>query len=607
MFCRYCGKPTDSPICPDCAAVAQAAGTQEPAPEAVQPQVTPNVTTEAYPTEAYAPEAEPVMELGAEQPQPEKKKKSKKALWISLVAVLGVIGVLVALFWSPLALWFKYATTPADEMLQEAETAAFASYTDALSEYYGLLLKAPDVTQQSTDGTLQIEMNDLVADALSELLKAEDINLSADQLKNITLSLKGAAKDNLVQYSLSLKDMVDVQFAMDMQNSLLYLCVPQLNATPIKLDMSASGMNLSQFNAGSMLLMQNPNDVSAMVVAALTDSGVKSALPTQEEFDAMLDRMVSAALPALTEVEKKQDTVTVNGHDQKQIQLTTTINAVTARKMLGEVLKVAQNDATLKKLVTVVSDYVYNQTGKNPDLYTGLSNGLTSLQTNLNKEINFKGAIHLTTYVNGDMEVLGRRIMTTGFEGQTPATVYYNFVEDGDTSYFQFVLPDAPVITGSVEQADKETTTKVHLPLEGQMAIDLTVKSAENGFTLRVTPNKQAAQALLDELEIPSGLLLGNPSVELSCQVEGMTKSSVALRVLMGDTALVSMTIKGTTSTDNVQVALPQNAIDPQKDQMNAYYWAYEAVNNLPALLRKFGLSDQAIENLMYEMGSNLF
>ena len=72
MFCRYCGKPSETPTCPECAAAQQA--------QATQPEVAPApVPVEApIPAEDYT-----VMTLGEEanaaEVAPAKKKKSKKA------------------------------------------------------------------------------------------------------------------------------------------------------------------------------------------------------------------------------------------------------------------------------------------------------------------------------------------------------------------------------------------------------------------------------------------------------------------------------------------------------------------------------------------------
>ena len=123
MFCRYCGNPSETPVCPACAAKIPAPQPVAPVPvqpEYVQPEASAPVQPEyvqpeapapilseetqvltpemaqsvmftSQPAQEPAPTYAPVMDLG--NTQPPKQKKSSKKMLLSILAVVCAVAV----------------------------------------------------------------------------------------------------------------------------------------------------------------------------------------------------------------------------------------------------------------------------------------------------------------------------------------------------------------------------------------------------------------------------------------------------------------------------------------------------------------------------------
>ena len=176
MFCQKCGKPSDTPICPACAAAE--APVEAPVVESAQPVETPV-------EEVVTAVEEPAIQLGIPEEAP--KKKSKKGLWISLVAVVAAVGVAAFAFWPTLSRMFS---SPED-YLQDVTQESLSSYTDGIASLYGVYLKGeiPERDYNHIDTKFSLKLNDGLAGMLAtwplyqKVLKKERKKAAPDILR----------------------------------------------------------------------------------------------------------------------------------------------------------------------------------------------------------------------------------------------------------------------------------------------------------------------------------------------------------------------------------------------------------------------------------------
>lgn len=618
MFCQKCGNPSETPICPACAAAEAPVETpvQEVAPAVEAPVV------ESPAVEAPVAE-EPAIQLGAPVEPP--VKKSKKGLWISLVAVVAAAAVAAVAFWPALSRMF---TSPED-YLQEVTKDSLSSFTDGLANLYGTYLKGevPESDYNHVDTKFSIKLNDGLAGMLATTLQSQGINLTADALKSIDLTINGtidgdATQPNLLQYDLGVglggKELLGIKVTLDYKNSVVYLAVPRLSEKSIKVNLKQFGIDLSSlssmslmdlfaFDPSAMLVEDEDyfiddyedyyddyedydddylsfpdedyglmpptagNSVLGNLLGLLEGeqfASLQANLPDADEFQAMLDRFIEAALNEITQVEKTSQDVTVNGHTQNQTALVATIDATTVGNMAKAVLNQAQTDETLKEMLDAVDAFAAASAGQSLGLHGQMVAAIPELIAELDSFIAENAtaeSLTLTVYVDGD-DLMG---LTMGAQGLDALS--YTTVKEGDTYYFQISSPLMAMVSLSGSYTEQGDVTKGDLTLATQgvnytLDYEYSDTSLILGFALPAE--------LLSEMGVPAGIVTDNVRLELGAWAS------------------------------NATVTLPENAIDVN-DQAQLMAWATEAVGKLPDLLKDLGVPESVISQLLAEaMGS---
>ena len=160
-------------------------------------------------------------------------------------------------------------------------------------------------------------------------------------LSKVSLDMDVGSKDQLTQTKMALglngKDIATVTMLMDMANYAMYMGVPELNSTYIKMDLmeAMGGMN------GSAASMQG-------MMAAATQ--FVDELPSGAELETLINRYVKAALAELDNVKREKTTLEAGGLEQECAKMTVKIYEEDALDMAKAVLTTAKNDKDLKKI-----------------------------------------------------------------------------------------------------------------------------------------------------------------------------------------------------------------------------------------------------------------
>lgn len=574
MFCRYCGNPSETPVCPTCAA-AQAQDAQPVvAPEETQ-VVTPEVTQPVMPEPVAVAQPVDVQPVAPEYPQPMQiaqpeyaqpdppKKKSKKGLWISLVAVVAAVGVAVFAFWPTLSHLFQ---SPED-YLKDVTTDSLSSYTDSIANLYGTLIKGEPLSDDYNTASTKVslELNDGLAGMLATALQSEGINLTADKLKSISVSCSVTMEDDLIQVNanvgLSGQEALGITAAVDMQNSVAYLSVPRLSQQALKLDLKqAFGIDLANLNLLGLFATGSWSQSYA------TFTSLQDALPSEDAFQTMLDGYLEAALEQITQVEKTSEDVTVDGHTQNQTALVATIDEATTWKIGKAVLQHAQNDETLKEILLSVENAIATNYGQSLGLYNQLMAELPELIAEMDQEIlttqaNPNNSLQFKLYVDGD-DVLGYQVAAQGM------TLFaMNNVEVNGTHYFQLTAPAtgmvAPLFSGSYTESGDTKTGEITMTVEG-ISFMLGFECSDTSVSLRFTP--------------PAALLQEALGINAAYLADGIS-------------------LNWTTAVDDTSVSLPENTVDAN-NETQVMTWAYSLIGNLPSLLSDLGVPQDVLSDL---------
>lgn len=617
MFCRYCGNPSEGPVCPTCAAQAQDAA---PA-EAVTPEMTPaetNVET-------------PAMELNTE-PTPAPKKKSKKKLWLSLVAVVSAVAVAVGAFTLLNPHWFQ---SP-EARLQTITKESLSTYTDALSDVYGLLLKgdSPLAKYNSSTSQISLELNESIAALLATGLQQADIPVSASDLTKLTLSVDSAYEGDVLQLGLSADANgkgLSVRATLDAKNSVAYVGIPALSERYLKLDLKTLlGVDLNNLSLANLFMVNSMgDDLSGTITPPLDISAIQEALPSKDDFNEMLNRYLEVGLEQIIQVEESEETVTVDGHSQSQTVLTANLNESTLLNMGKAMLQEIENDDTIRELLNALSTMAMPIALPSSGLYDLLVAQIPTLVAELDRELadaDTSNYLQLKVSVDGD-EPMGYRLSLFGDDVQDAEIFSYASVKDGDTVYFNaafgkalayqtayeanadgsvsspVIQNDVPTLYGHYVEDGDNQKGEIVLPIGG-MDFTLAFDCTDTSTTLRFAPPAELINLLLPP-ELPTNLLSGGLALEIALTYPSDAETGVRVALLVGDTSMMAVSGQSTMSS-NATVSLPQNVVDVSDEtQMSA--WAYEAIGKLPDLLSTLGFSGEDISALLGSLMGNLF
>ena len=655
MFCRNCGKPSETPVCPECAAAQQA--------PVAQPEVAPT----PVPVEAPAPaEDYVVMNLGNEQPAvenaPAKKKKSKKALWISLIAIVSVVGLVLGLFWNTIMGWFRYQTSDPAEWYQEVEVETAKAATGGIAQLYGMLIKGeglPLADFNTADTTLSLQIDPTLLDAVSAFIpNLDELPVDLNKLQNLSVSTKFTATEDMLHLAASLGGQLDLHIYADMPNSKVYLQLPQAQQQALVIDTKALfGLDLSvglkallenlgsgsfdtvyddygdydyddyyddyygDYNenvdgysygysaatAGTVTAAPEPtgttlpetgaSSVLGVLIKALESQTFKDAMPSEAEFQTMLDHFVEAAIAELSKTaQKDRRTVSVGGGSETQNVLTTTINESTVRQALKAVLTTAQNDATVKKILDAVSAYLA-ENGTQVDLNSMVSMAIPGLIAEMDQPIEGFGIITLETFLNDENEVVGRSVLISGM-GE-PVSLSYNVVNN---EYFQVALPGM-AINGTITEQDGETTVSFDLPVDGANVFKVKVICSDTKFALRVTPPAELLKQLVDVESIPS-MLLNELSAEIGVESTGSSNAKLWVSALAGETRMITVSLSETLSKETP--IPPSNSVSLTNLRDAANWMMSVDSSSLAQALTNLGVKQEYAENLISQLIYNL-
>ena len=257
---------------------------------------------------------EPVVEEAPTQTD-EIKKKGKAKFWlISAAAVLFAAGILVAVFFADITIWFERNILPPEMLMAKAfvSVAQDAGLGEISNGF-------------SVDTPHRYTMGIYVDEDLMEFLSATEGNY--EWLTELNLQLLTGKEDDLsrTKMSLLLKEESLVSLDVFENAEKAWLGVPELNEQYLEIP---------------------KEDLSEDQLNALTDK-----MPSAEELTQILRTYGTILFDSIHDVTKKNATLTLDGIGQDVLKLTATIRPEDSRRAFSKMAQKLKEDDTAKKLL----------------------------------------------------------------------------------------------------------------------------------------------------------------------------------------------------------------------------------------------------------------
>ena len=336
----------------------------------------------------------------------------------------------------------------------------------------------------------------------------------------------------------------------------------------------------------------------------LTDKELIEALPNDAALDRVLDKCIDAALESINNVNSDTETVKAEGFSEELVVLECKISEETALQMAENILKVLKDDEDVKNAINNIKEYgIENDLfEKDEDFYGEFQEGINDLLKDIKeskKEVDKdSGVIVLTTYVNSNHEIVGRKI---AFDDDEVLTYYK--LHDGNDFVTMIDVADTFKITGNGTEKGDATSGEYFVEVEGKKYITVTVKDFETSDKLakgkiKISPDK----ALYDMLDASASAMLSlyDPAIELVFDSDE-DFSKTELNLIVKNSMLIGFEISAE-QIEASKITLPENSIDIT-DTEALQEWALNIdVSTIKKNLEKAGVPVDLLDQLLGEL-----
>jgi len=474
MLCAKCGKeiPEDAILCPECG-------------------------------EQVNTETENNQEVQEDTMVSKKPNKSLKFIIAGAVALVAILLVVFNL--SSLEGFFVKAFASDATYFKYVEKKAFENYTSDVSSVYGTYMEAMGTTDGSK-GALEINVGDDALKLLEDSLEGiYGKKLEMDWLNTIAFKVAGNVDDKVQQMDFALaiddKEILDMDMIMDMDKQKMFFAI----------------LNLSEQYVGVSMDEYTEEDVDVFEFYA--NEEIMEALPSEKEFNNLLNKYIKIVIDNMDNVEKSKDTIEVDGVEQKVTVLVFHLDSQTIYEIGEDILNEAKKDKELKKYIEDVAKAAGEEDTKKvyEDFVASVDEALKTIQE---EEYDNETLLVLTDYVNANHEVVGRRLEVEDEE-------VFRYVTAQKGKKFATELECYGVtLTGKGTDSGKELNGEYAITYEGSDIGNITIEDYEtdkvkegylNG-TFSFVPSSDLLKLMgLDTVSIAT-ISVAKPEIQLVCE-----------------------------------------------------------------------------------------
>lgn len=575
MFCGNCGRPI-----PDGQQSCQFCN-----PPAQQPAQEPEQTTYIPPVQDQTP-VQPDFELNMPAEGTARKKKGGNKTFLIIVALLAVVGIVLAAFnWGSIVRFFKRSFAEPAVYLQDVEKSHVADLAKDLADSYDKSLENYSPKGSAVDTTLTLKANEEFLSSMLTAIAGGDIPVDLSWLESISISPKMAMYESTMCVELGLgvngTHLASVSVIMDYENEIILLGIPELHDTYIRVDMPEELQDL---------------DYATMLKAAQDyNEQMMEIFPSGKQVEELINRYFAIVAEGLTDVEKANETVVVDGVKQNLLVMTAKLSQKDVLKIASKLLKEVQDDKTFKEILAAYGAYMNSYGAPFPDLYEGFSEtveeGIEALDEMIDEAPGGK-FLTIETFLDSKDNVAGRAITIS--VDDTKVKGHYITVTEGNEFAFEAEIKAAgetiAQITGDGTIKGGTRNGSYTLSVDGTDYGTLELEDyacADDGTvsgTIRLIPE----EALYEMMDVDTGMLgvLGQAALAVT-----MNGNTVTLGIEFGGTEMLSLSLSAETVKPS-PIALPESI--GADNEAAAMKWVSELdLEALVSKLEKAGVPSQ--------------
>ncbi len=519
MFCEKCGSqlPENAAFCTHCGTKV----TLDDAPKSFVPQE----SAEPAPAPAPAPETEVLSDHQAKeyfQPSPShqnpsfdipsfntsntpakkpKKKKTGVVVAVALILVAALLATMVAFNFASASGFFIKTFGSDEDYFKFVETNAFLGYTDNVTTVYKSLSDAMSMDSMAFDTKLSLNVSD---DALDMFKKNITEEFELDWIKGLSVVANSNMNDNKQALTLALglssTEIIKFDVIVDLENQEFYIGIPSLGNKYLYFSME-------DIYGDSYGDMYAPNSVISAAGLSSLDmiSDIASSLPSDKEFNDLLNKYIKIVIENLDNVSMSSETLEVDGISEKVSVVELEFDMETLYNICLDVLNTAKNDKDLEKYISNVlgkleEKELIDDAGEIIEMFKeGIDDAIETLEDE--SDFDNEELFTLTDYVNSKHEIVGRAL-----EVQKEDIFYYATAHNGKDFATELEVYGECILEGKGTDKNGVLTSELEIQASGMTVCDIILtdfdtNKLEDGYlngSIALLPSSALLKSMVD-------------------------------------------------------------------------------------------------------------
>lgn len=545
MVCEKCGKeiPEEKTVCEIC-------NPPEPVIEAGN-------TTDTIAAQEPVAEVQPFAEPSFDNKKP--KRKTGKIIAVIAAVLVVALGVLVAFNFAFVQGLFIKTFLPEETYFKFVEKQALSKHTDSFSVFYGKIMENIANDKIGAEAQVNISLGD---DALDLITENVNLDFDLDWLKNISFLLNtnidGKKQEAGLKFNVGASTLLDLKTYLNMEDGDLFLGIVNLSDKFIGLE--------DIFSSAS-------NGLSSMASFTISEE-MKSALPSEKEFNKLLDKYLDIAVDSLGNVSKTSETIEAGEYAQKVTKLKYDLTEKDVYAMCKEILRELKKDEIIKECINdfeavMLKEYpdLLEENGfEKGDWYKSFKEAIEDALDNLNEiEGDDEELLTLVDLVNAKHETIGREIEVGGTKVAGYMSVYkgQNFAFQAECEPINLKISgegtDKNDIVNGVYKVKVSNKELVEIKLD-----DFNMAMLQEGYlngNVTLTPSSR----LLSEWSDNSFISLLSPAVKFRFE-NSTEKSDCAITLLSKNEEFLTIALSSK-MTDSKKIDLPAQSLSMENSE----------------------------------------
>lgn len=553
MFCNNCGKPIDDDrsLCEQCENAAANKAINESLLFDKQMEDNCADETDTYAYDNDVPYADYALNDAA------KAKKSGIVRSIAIAAaVIGVLAVLLVVFWKPIVGLFDPSLrfdTP-QEHFSFVEREAADAFASGITASYEKAIAGNEENDHAGQYETHILLGDQALDLLGSYLFDEGAGVDISWLSDILIDIDATGEEGLLQAVVALglgeNKILSADLIVDAGKQVLWAAIPELSNQYLEFDLDA--LSESYYGEG----------IEESGLIANNNSQYLSVLPSDQVVHQLAMKYIDIVLEKITDVQSAKQTLTVESMTQECTALTATIPEKTLIEISISVMETLKQDEVVLGVMGDLAELSGEDADAvKKDFIEQIDTSIVDLQNALAeaKDTNY---LQWVDYVENGTNIIGRRITISDSEQE----FYYLKLKEEDQFVFEAKILDSLDIVGTGSETRNVVNASYDLKVEGNEYCSIDVVDFDCN---KLEYGQFSGKILLEPCGAMYEELLGvNLELDLVFEILLDTKEQEVdfeLNALLDNQLFAGITFDGM-KTDGKAVTQPTKGLDPNDD-----------------------------------------